>query len=257
MAERVRRDPSALKRWTRRNRTAHCSGEAETDTGPGNRSTPSVGKQRLVHPELVASIPLVKHPSRLRPQRNRAVFPALAVQLENLSVDIADAQRDHLGDAGAGVVKEGKQKAIATAAPRSAIAGFQDGIYLVAGEETQQRLRCSLQRNRQDPLTDLDKLWIGVGQRKAGKAPKSGEPDIARADAIAALPFKVVKKPQHVFRRERGEIKLVDRSPQEAGEKWKKQAEGVAVGGHRLGTDVALGSKMFGEETLHERGERD
>jgi len=91
-------------------------------------------------------------PSAFAPEGKTPVFAAFSPHFQVLGKirqDVLDAEGEHFGDAGAGIVKQQKQQPVPASRPR-VLGRFKDGFNLLAGEETQQGFNLALEGNGQN-----------------------------------------------------------------------------------------------------------
>lgn len=191
----------------------------------------------------------------MRPKRHRACLATFSKEVDDLAVRMRDLQLNDLRDPRAGVIHQGEKNSIALVAPRRVVTDGEDGGDLFAGEEADERLDAAFERDGKEALSNGEVIRSGLGEDKMNEAANRRQPRIAGAHRVFALGFAMIEKSEHHLGGERGQRELINRAPEVVGEKSQEQAEGIAISGDGLRTDIALSDQVVREESLNERGE--
>jgi hypothetical protein len=166
--------------------------------------------------------------------------------------DIVAAKCSQLGDAQPCLDGDEEKRAIASPDPSRRVGGVEQRLNFVVDQVLHDPAFEALARDREDPLAqervgrlrERDETEESMERRKAG---------VSAAGGVAALLLEMIEKVA-----KEGRIKISERearggTAEARGGEAKEQAEGVAVGCHRVWARLPRSQQAVGEERLQER----
>ena len=215
----------------------------------GNSGSPGPRRARPARPAA---------PGHLRGERGAAFLAALAGAPDvraGAQVHVAAGERGELGDPQPGLDGHRQQGVIAAAGPAGAVRGGQQRLGLPGSQVGHDSLVEAGGRDGQDPLDQCRRARGGAG-RRSGTA--SGSRPAARCGSARRYAGRCRRcsRKAPISPASRSSRSQVAGSGAGAGlGEGQQQPERVAVGGHGVAADLALGDQPVGEERLQDRGE--
>jgi hypothetical protein len=160
-----------------------------------------------------------------------------------------------LGDAHAGLDRDGQQRVVAPSDPVAAVRRVEQRVDFVFGEVGDDRAVEALGRHGEDPADE--RRVLGMAQRgEPEQRVDRRQPGVAGARAVAAVVFEVVEERLDQRRVEILDLELARLLAGALLGEGEQQPEGVAVCGDRVLAGALLVDQPLGEERLKDRGER-
>ncbi len=172
----------------------------------------------------------------LWPERADALFAALAEDPDRTraqKLQVANAEAECFGDAGAGVVQEEKQRMIARTCRSLLIGLSKEDPHLLRLEVRHDSGVSLLRRKSEDTLVLVSAREI-VSQQMRDEASNRGEPIIARRHGIAARRFDVIEELEDCFLTDIVESKLIERAAGLLGNEKEEEAKSVLECANRM-----------------------
>jgi hypothetical protein len=185
-----------------------------------------------------------------RPEGTEALLSALAAQprLKRAhELEVRGPQVEDLLDAGAGVEEREQEGVISTAVGRCPIGRVQNCGDLIGFEILDDARSCSLERDGEDPLAELQVLRMIRGDEPR-ECVDGSKPRISCRYAVAAGLLEIVQERNDVVGRQVAEVERDDGPAMARREKSEEKRAGVAVAGHRVWTHPANPRQIVGKE---------
>src|ERR1700678_2248086 len=189
----------------------------------------------------------------LVPQRAVAPLPALSVQAHmswTVQGELFDPQVGDLLHAGAGIVEEQQQCAVAQRKLAVAWESSEKCLDFFSRERMHRRLRAALDRNRRDLLALSQSIRVAT-RNELEERVKGAESLIACGNAIVPLLFEMSKKRQYPFKAEIFWREFADLTMSVGSGKLKEQTQSITVAAHRALPQALLLDEVAHEELLH------
>lgn len=214
-----------------------------------------VSAERFDFPNVTAPAGATLCGDGVAAERGHSLFAALAVDPDvgpGAEVDVVSAQGDEFGDPEPGLDGDDEEGVVASTAPSGLVGGGEQNVDLVGVEERDQGPVPAFGRDGQDAGDGVGVL--GMPERGvAEQGPDGGEAGVAGGDAHASVVFEVGEQGADRRGVEVVEVQVGGLDAGGVGHPGEQQANGVAVGEHRVRAGVALTDEPFGEERLHGR----
>ena len=144
-------------------------------------------------------------------------------------IEIADDQAREFREAQAGLECKKQQSMVPTASPGRAVRRREECHQFSTVQECDEGPFESLRRDGQDAL-DVGRVLGVLEGRVAEEAVDSGESDVARADAVLAVPFEMLQEDADERRVDVREVESRGRLASPLVGERDQQAKGVAIG---------------------------
>jgi hypothetical protein len=254
--QRVRRHPLAPEGGATWSRGGDVLRDEPLDGILAHASAAGTGEDRRVGIRRTLMQPGGEDPRDIAAQGRAAELAPLAVGADvgaGAERDVLAAERGQLGDAQPRLDGHEEERVVAPPDPGGGGWDIEEGLDLLLPEEFHDPAREALARDREDPLAqqgvgrlrERDVAEEGVERRTAG---------IAAARGVAALALEGIEELAEEGGVEVGEREAGGGTAEARGGEAQEQAEGVAVGGHRVRARPPLLQQAIGKEGLQERG---